>query len=272
MKTFQDRLSTREYRYSPLTRYGRSLIRKINRVFNEYDLVSDSDRVCVAVSGGKDSLSLLSLLLEHRRFYNTKFTVSAVHVVSDFNPQAEEIRAYLGELFSNLGVEHNFIDISVTIGKDGKRHNPTCFWCAWKRRQTLFQFCRDKGFTKLAFGHHADDVAETTLLNLIYHGNLETILPKRIFFDGAFTVIRPLFYLREKQLARYAQLAGFRTTSCQCPNAEKGKRHIVKNMVRELAKESHLLYENLWRASRLWHESFGERPLHPHELEEIEEK
>ena len=263
-----DSLSTLKYRYSPLTRYGRFLLRKINRAFNEFDLVSNSDRVCVPVSGGKDSLSLLHLLIEHKRFYAGTFTLSAVHVVSDFNPHAALIKEYLSDMFLSMGIEHGFLDISVTTDKEGEKKVPTCFWCSWKRRQALFDYCVKKGYNKLAFGHHSDDVAETTLLNLVYHGTLETMLPKRLFFNGAFSVIRPLFYVREKELVRYAQLAGFKTTSCTCPNAELRKRNTMKKLLRDLQKESRQLNANLWRAARLWFDAYGEHPLHPEPKDE----
>lgn len=257
--------ATRAYRYSPLTRYGRNLIRKINRVMNEYPLVGDGDRVCVAVSGGKDSLSLLQLLLEYQRFYVVGWTVDAVHVISDYNPRAAETRAYLEGVFQSLGVGYGFTDITVTRDLDGNEQEPGCFLCAWKRREALFSYVVEHGFTKLALGHHMDDMAETSLLNLVYHGTLDTMLPMRGFFDGAFDVIRPLFYLREKDLARYAGMAGFETAICACPQNDRGKRLVMKEMLRGLSKESKLLYYNIWKASRKWHEAYGDHPLHPDE-------
>ncbi|MBT4485167.1 MAG: tRNA 2-thiocytidine biosynthesis protein TtcA [Candidatus Latescibacteria bacterium] len=253
------RLSTKKYRYSPLTRYGRLLIRKINRAFKDFNLITDNDRVCVAVSGGKDSLSLLHLLHEHKRFYEGKFSIVAVHAVSDYNPQADKIKEYLLEIFESLGIEYGFVKISVTTDEDGNKKDPNCFWCSWKRREALFKYCVEKGCNKLAFGHHSDDVAETTLLNLVYHGNLDTMLPARTFFDDAFTLIRPLFYIREKEFVRYAEMAGFKTASCVCPNEKHGKRRVMKKLLRDLSKESRQLNANLWRASKIWHDTFGDR-------------
>ncbi len=256
------KIDTRQYRYSPLTRYSRNLLKKVNRVLDEYKFLTDEDRVCVAVSGGKDSLSLLHLLLEHRRFYNGKYAVGAVHVVSDFAPNASEIRDYIASFCDSLGVPCAFPEMSVTTDREGNPADPSCFWCAWKRRSTLFEHTVANGYTKLALGHHADDVAETTLLNLIYHGTLETMLPGRIFFDGKFMLIRPLFYVKEKDLAQYSRMAGFRTSTCICPNADTSKRKRMKDFVRELKGESKLLHENLWRAARLWWNAFGDHPLH----------
>ena len=257
-----DTLTTRAYRRSPLTRAARNLLRKVNRAIDEFALLTDNDRVSVAVSGGKDSLSLLHLLVEHRRFYNLRYEIGAAHVVSDFSPSAAETKDYIGALCGSLGIPCAFLSISVTTGKDGSPADPTCFWCSWKRREALFARCVREGWTKLALAHHADDVAETTLLNLIYHGTLETMLPSRVFFDGAFTLIRPLFYVHERDLVRYAALADFRTASCVCPNADRNKRRRMKQFVRDLSKESALLHPNLWRAARLWWEAYGDRPLH----------
>jgi tRNA 2-thiocytidine biosynthesis protein TtcA len=261
----QDRISTRAYRNSPLTRAARNLLRKVNRAIDEFSLLSDENRVCVAVSGGKDSLTLLHLLVEHRRFYNLRYELGAAHVVSDFSPNAAHTREYIGKLCDSLGIPCSFLPVSVTTGKNGEPSAPGCFWCSWKRREALFDHCRSGGWTRLALAHHFDDVAETTLLNLIYHGTLETMLPSRVFFDGAFTLIRPLFYVRERDLVRYARLADFDTASCICPNADLSKRLRMKQLVRELVKESPLLHPNLWRAARLWWEAYGDRPLHKKE-------
>jgi tRNA 2-thiocytidine biosynthesis protein TtcA len=257
-----DKLPTRPYRSSPLARYARNLLRKVNRGIDEFKLLADRDKVCVAVSGGKDSLALLHLLIEHRRFYNVKYGIEVVHVVSDYAPLALETKEYIRSLCGSLEIPVSFPEISVTTNEKGERCNPSCFWCAWKRREALFSWCVEHGFNKLALAHHADDVAETTLLNLIYHGNLETMLPSRVFFDGKFSLIRPLFYVRERDLVRFAKLAGFQTCSCDCPNSETGKRRRMKEIVRELSKESRLLHPNLWRAARLWWEAYGDRPLH----------
>ena len=258
-----EKVAAKNYRYSPLTRYTRNLLKKVNRGIDKFSLISEEDRVCVAVSGGKDSLSLLHLLIEHIRFYPMNYTVGAVHVVSDFNPQRNEIRAYLTELFESLGIPYDFVDISVTTDKEGNKTDPTCFWCAWKRWEALFKYCIKHGYNRLALGHHSDDVAETTLLNLVYHGNLETMLPQRTFFDGKFDIIRPLFYVRERELVRFAKMAGFNVSSCICANADSGKRQVMKRLVRELYTESRHLHANLWNAAYTWWEAFGEHPLHP---------
>jgi len=258
----QKKTTAKDYRYSPLTRYTRNLLRKVNRGIDRFDLISEGDRVLVAVSGGKDSLSLLHLLLGHIRFYPMNYTVGAVHVDSDFTPDRDETRAYLTEVFESLGVPYGFTDITVTTDKKGNKADPTCFWCAWKRREALFKYCVRNGYNKLALGHHSDDIAETTLLNLVYHGHLETMLPRRSFFDGKFALIRPLFFVHERELARLAKIAEFKVSKCMCANADEGKRQMMKKIVRELYSEARQLHPNLWNAAEKWWDAFGDHPLH----------
>ena len=254
---------SRRSKHSPLIKYTRSILRKVNRAINEFDLISEGDRVCLAVSGGKDSLSLLHLIGEHERFFPMKYSIGAAHVVSDYDPKARETKKYLKELLDTRGVSCGFVEISVTTDINENECAPSCFWCSWNRREALFKYCVEHGYNKLALGHHFDDVAETTLLNLIYHANLETMLPKRTFFNGKFDVIRPLFYVRERELVRLAKLAGYVTKACVCEYAETGKRRVIKNLVQSLSKESKYLHNNLWKASKDWWEAFGDRPCHP---------
>lgn len=261
----------RASKHAPLTKLTRSVLRRVNAAVNEFGLLADGDRVLAAVSGGKDSLSLLHLLVEHRRFFPIDFDLEVAHVVSDFAPDATGTRDMVAEVCDRYGVPCTFPDIGIMTDEQGNPCTPSCFWCAWNRRQALFDLCVRRGFTRLALGHHLDDVAETTLLNLAYHGTLETMLPKRAFFDGKFDVIRPLFYIRERRLADLARAAGFSAVTCDCPAAGDSKRRVMKDVVRGLARESKYLHMNLWRASRDWHGAFPDRPVHPESRDDGEE-
>ncbi|MFC1541631.1 tRNA 2-thiocytidine biosynthesis TtcA family protein [Candidatus Latescibacterota bacterium] len=250
-------------KHSPLIKFTRSLLRKVNKAINEFDLISEGDSVCVAVSGGKDSLSLLHLLIEQKRFFPMNYSIGALHIVSDYDSKATETKTYLKELSDTSGVSIDFEDIIVTKDMDGNDCAPSCFWCSWNRREALFKYCVEHGYNKLALAHHFDDVAQTTLMNLIYHANLETMLPKRAFFDGKFDLIRPLFYLRERELARLSKMAGFTVKTCECEYAVNGKRRVIKQLVQMLSKEAKYLHNNIWQASKSWWEAFGDRPCHP---------
>jgi tRNA 2-thiocytidine biosynthesis protein TtcA len=112
----------------------------------------------------------------------------------------------------------------------------------------LFQAAQRLGCNKLALGHHADDAAETTLLNLIFHGRVETLLPKRSFFDGQFTVIRPLIYVPEKRLALLAQACAFPVMAASCPHRLTSHRQWVKDLIHTVEQEHPKVKINLFRA------------------------
>jgi tRNA(Ile)-lysidine synthase TilS/MesJ len=218
--------------------------------------------VCVALSGGKDSISLLHLLIEHKRFFPFTYDIAAAFVESDADPRTEGTKSLLTEFCDARGIPFETLEVTIGLNEDGNSCTPTCFWCSWKRREALFKHCAELGYTKLALGHHADDVAETTLMNLLYHGNLETMLPGRSFYDGKFDVIRPLFFVREKDTAQIAKMLGVDAHTCTCPHADESKRRVMKEVVRQLKRDAKYLHQNLWKASKTWWEAFGDRPLH----------
>jgi len=111
------------------------------------------------------------------------------------------------------------------------------------------------GCNKVAFGHHADDVAETTLLNLLYHGRLETMEPRVEFFGGRFTVIRPLIYVPKKELARFAQASGFPPPPAPCPNSRTSKRARMAELLREIERDHPKAKMFLWRAVQRYKQS-----------------
>jgi len=134
------------------------------------------------------------------------------------------------------------------MGHEGAE--PSCFWCAWNRRKGLFQTAHELGCNKVAFGHHADDVAQTTLLNLFYQGRLETMEPKVEFFEGVITVIRPLVYVPEKEIVRFAQAAGFPLQGVACPHAVTSRRTKMARLLRQIETECPQVKVNLFRAVR----------------------
>jgi tRNA(Ile)-lysidine synthase TilS/MesJ len=134
------------------------------------------------------------------------------------------------------------VAVAVSGGKDS-------FLCSWNRRKTLFDATVGLGCNKLAFGHNADDAAATTLLNLLFNGRLETMVPCVEFFDGVVTVIRPLIYLPEKELARYGQAAGFPDPPL-CSQGLGSRRVQIRGLLRQFGRDQNQIRANLWRAAR----------------------
>ena len=226
------------------------LIKKINKANRDFGLIADGDRITVAVSGGKDSFTLLELLHRRQRSVPTDYTLVPVHIVSDWRCTDQDQRAWLEQYFQSLGLEYAIREIRIMSGEGRYRRRPGCFWCAWNRRRALFQTADELHCNKVAFGHHADDIAQTTLLNLFYHGRLETMEPKVEFFNGMITVIRPLVYVPEKEIVRFVQAAGFPPQEATCPHALTSQRTKMAQLLRQIEEGCPQVKVNLFRAVR----------------------
>jgi len=221
------------------------LLKSVARACKEFNLLTEGDRVAVAVSGGKDSRVLLELLLRYRRRVPYRYDVLALHIVG--TPAGfPDLRPQLEPWFRELGAEYHFAPLELPPDEPLPLD---CFRCSWNRRKALFTAAVALGCNKLAFGHHADDAAATTLLNLMFNGKLETMAPRVEFFDGAITVIRPLIYLPEKELARYAHAADL-PENLPCPQGLTSRRAQIKALLRQLGRDQEQIRTNLWRAAR----------------------
>jgi tRNA 2-thiocytidine biosynthesis protein TtcA len=230
-------------------RLGYWLIKRINKANRDFELVAEGDRIAVAVSGGKDSLTLLELLHRRLRSVPTSYTLVPVHVVSDWRCTDQSQRSHLEEHFQSLGLEYAFPEIKIMNDEGAGQTEPDCFWCAWNRRKSLFKTAQALRCNKIAFGHHSDDLAQTTLLNLFYQGRLGTMNPKVEFFEGVLTVIRPLVYVQEKEIVRFSRAAGFPLVQTPCPHAATSKRAKMAQLLREIEAECPQVKINLFRAA-----------------------
>ncbi|MDY6875733.1 MAG: tRNA 2-thiocytidine biosynthesis TtcA family protein [Chloroflexota bacterium] len=221
------------------------LLKSVARTCKEFDLLAEDDRVAVAVSGGKDSRALLDLLLRYRRKAGCRYELLALHVVGT-PAGSPDLRPQLEPWFRELGIEYHFTPLELPPEEPLPLD---CFRCSWNRRKALFTAAVGLDCGKLAFGHHADDAAATTLLNLMFNGKLETMPPRVEFFDGAVTVIRPLICVPEKELARYGQVAGF-PEDIPCPQGLTSRRAQITTLLRQFGRDQKQIRANLWRAAR----------------------
>jgi tRNA 2-thiocytidine biosynthesis protein TtcA len=230
-------------------RLGYWLIKRINKANRDFDLIAEGDRIAVAVSGGKDSLTLLELLHRRLRSVPTSYTLVPLHVISDWRCTDQTQRSQLEERFQSLGLEYAFPEIKIMREKGISQVGPGCFWCAWNRRKSLFQTAHALRCNKIAFGHHSDDLAQTALLNLFYQGRLGTMEPKVEFFQGVLTIIRPLVYVQEKEIVRFSRASGFPLPQTTCPHAATSKRARMAQLLREIEAECPQVKINLLRAA-----------------------
>lgn len=228
-----------------MTKTGSYISKKIGRAIADYDLIEDGDKILVAVSGGKDSVALLRLLCERRRWAPVKYDLVAMYVESDFKCGSCINRTRLKTLFEQLGVEYRFESIKVRDEK-GKTN---CFWCSWNRRKALFLAADRLNCNKVAFGHHMDDIIETLLLNFFYHGEFAGMNPRQSLFNGKLTIIRPLCYVEESEMVRFARESRFVPQVRGCPNSEISKRRLMKALVNKLKKGCPNLKKNIFGAA-----------------------
>lgn len=214
------------------------LLHLVGKTIAEYGLIQDGDKIMVCLSGGKDSYALLDLLLVLQRRAPIYFDLVAVNL----NQKPPGFPAHiLPDYLSNVGVpfhieERDTYSIVKRLVPEGKT---TCSLCSRLRRGHLYRVATELGATKIALGHHRDDIVETLFLNLFYAGKLKTMPPKLLSKDGRHLVIRPLAAVRENDLARYAELRAFPIIPCDlCGSQEDLKRKQVKGFLCEWEKRS----------------------------------
>jgi tRNA 2-thiocytidine biosynthesis protein TtcA len=209
------------------------ILKSVNEVVREFDMLREGDRVAVAVSGGKDSLSLLRLLQVHRLSFERCYTVAAIHVRGDATGVTQPHRL-LEEWLAGQDVPYRVVEPEL-----GCADQPPlgCQRCTWLRRKALFRTADALGCNVIAYAHHADDAAQTTLLNLLYGGDVRTLQPAADYFDGRFRLIRPLLYVPESELVRFARACAFPTPPPACPRSGDSRRKLVADMLRLLGRD-----------------------------------
>lgn len=211
--------------------------KQIVQALNDFDMIADGDKIAVAVSGGKDSSILVALLNEIRKRSERKFTIEAM--ILDQKQPGFDATAFKTWIES-LGVKLHILERDTySIVKEKTPEGAVyCTLCAKFRRAILYDFAHDNGFTKMALGHHRDDLIETTLLNMFYIGQLGTMPPKLKSDDGRNIVVRPLAYVAEKDLTQLAKDWGFPIIPCNlCGSQETLKRKKMKKLVQDLEKD-----------------------------------
>ena len=227
--------------------YSEKEIRSLlGKAIHRYGLIQDGDRILVAVSGGKDSLSLLHLLKERLKRVPIRYELLAVHIDLGFDSGSADI---LRNYFEEKGLTHHieFTDIGKRANSSENRENP-CFLCAWERRKKLFQLANRFKCNKVAFGHHKDDIIETLLLNIFYSGEISTMLPLQSLFKGKITIIRPLSLLEEKKIEKFARALHLPVGSSGCPSSGRTKRKEVKEIIETLSRKNHRVKGNIFRS------------------------
>jgi len=232
----------------PLRQLGRRLLGQLGQASRDYGLLESGDHVLVAVSGGKDSYTMLDLLRQLQQRAPFDFTLVAVNIDQGHPGYPRHV---LEEYLAREGYPAEFVcedTYSVVKAKvpEGKTY---CSLCSRLRRGILYTTAQRLGATKIALGHHRDDFTETLLLNLLYAGQIKAMPPRLVSDDGANVVIRPLCYAAEEDIAEYARLRAYPILPCDlCGSQENLKRQRVKRLISELHAENPNVRGNLFAA------------------------
>lgn len=215
----------------------------MGRAIMDYKMLASGDKIAVAVSGGKDSLTLLRLLIDRKKFVPIKYDLIAIHIDMGY-PKSVAVK--LERYFKKLNIEYRIIKTDIL--KKTEKSKINCFWCSWNRRKELFQAANKLKCAKIALGHHLDDITETMLLNLFFRGEISTMAPKQELFNGLITLIRPLAYVQEHLIKRFAKEVKLGHQTCACPQAILSNRNRMSRIIFNLEKICPDIKKNIFRS------------------------
>jgi tRNA 2-thiocytidine biosynthesis protein TtcA len=222
------------------------LCRQVGQAIGDYNMIEEGDKVMVCLSGGKDSYGLLDILMTLRERAPINFEIIAVNLdQKQPNFPAHILPEYLTKLGVPFHIENqDTYSIVKRVIPEGKT---TCSLCSRLRRGILYRVADELGATKIALGHHRDDIMETFFLNMFFGGKLKGMPPKLQSDDGKHIVIRPLAYVKEVDMERYAEVKGFPIIPCDlCGSQENLQRKQIKAMLREWEKKTPGRVENVF--------------------------
>lgn len=224
------------------------LRRNAGRAIQDFDMIAHGDRVMVCLSGGADSYTMLDILMNLRRNAPVEFELLAVNLDQKQPGFPEHV---LPQYLDTLGVPYRILaqdtyDIVKRVVPEG---GTLCGLCSRLRRGILYNFAREQDCSKIALGHHRDDIIETLFLNMFYGGKLKAMPPKLLSDDGRNVVIRPLAYCRERDIKAYAGARGFPIIPCNlCGSQDNLQRQAIKQMLREWNRKFPGRIENIFSA------------------------
>lgn len=236
-----------------ITTYRSRIWAKFIKAIKEYQLLEENDSICVCISGGKDSMLLAKLFQELQRHSDFKF--NCFYMV--MNPGYNQVNLDLiKKNLEILNIPAEIVNTNIFEVANNEEKNP-CYLCARMRRGALYRIAKERGCNKIALGHHYDDVIETTLMNMLNSGSLQTMLPKlqSTNYDGM-ELIRPMYLIREKDILAWKNASNLQFIQCACKLTEAltvdekaSQRYQTKMLIKELVKYNPLVEKNIFKCT-----------------------
>ena len=241
---------------SIITNYRSRLWSKFTKALKDYELIKENDKICVCISGGKDSMLLAKLFQELQRHSIIPF--EAKYLVMNPGYNGENLSMIIANL-ERLGIPAEIRESNIFEVTSKEKGKIACYLCARMRRGALYSLARDYGCNKIALGHHFDDVIETTLLNMLNAGSFQTMLPKlrSTNFKGM-ELIRPMYYIREKDIVSWSEYNDLKFIQCACRFTEKddennpetlSRRKKTKELIKILCEYNPMAEKNIFTSA-----------------------
>ena len=242
----------KEIERSIIVRFRKEIFRPFTKAVRDYKLINENDRVAVCISGGKDSFLLAKCIDEIHKHGNINFDVK--YIVMDPG-YTKEHRNKIIENAKMLNLDLNIFDSDIFDSVYNVKEGSPCYLCARMRRGCLYSYAKELGCNKIALGHHFDDVIETTLLSIIYGGEIKGMMPK-LHSDNFsnMELIRPLYLVREKDIKAWSKYNNLEFLNCACKFTSKdyeenSKRREIKKLIESFEKDSKFVPYNIFRAT-----------------------
>ena len=227
------------------------LWKTFNKALGQYQLIDEDDKILVGLSGGKDSLCLVEFLARRSKINVPHFTVEALHVrMTDVHYETDT--SYLQSFCDRLGVPLHIITTSFNSSlftiHSSLKSKPACFLCSWQRRKQLFNLAQKLGCTKIALGHHQDDIIHTALMNLTFQGQFSTMPAKLKMKKMPLTIIRPLCLCQEADIQLYAEQQHYQKQLKLCPFEKETHRTSVEALFQQMQQLNKEARYSIWHA------------------------
>lgn len=247
----EERKTLKEIEKSIIKKYRKNLWSPFVKAIKDYNLISENDKIAVAISGGKDSMLMAKLFQELKRHGQFKFDLEFIAMDPGYHPNIKELMI---DNCNHLNIPLTIFDSGIFEVVDKIAKDYPCYMCAKMRRGALYAKAQELGCNKLALGHHFNDVIETTMLNIFYSGNFKTMLPKLKSANySKLELIRPMYYIREEYIQKFTQMNGIWPLNCACMVAAKktsNKRQEMKELVKKMKENFREVDKSIFKSAQ----------------------